>query len=152
MDGPFQSTKQWYPVAAIEFLDPGRPHPILVLGIDLVLWRDGAGVWQCFADACPHRLAPLSEGRVEADGTLLCAYHAWRFNGEGQCVRIPQSKDAATEAAHCSNPKSNAAERCDPSCFVATAPLECGYPPGVCSAIRDQWLFAQETEPAFLWV
>ncbi len=102
----FQWTKQWYPIAVAEFLDPSRPHAVQLLGNDLVLWRDGTGQWRCFADACPHRLAPLSEGRVEADGTLLCAYHAWRFNAAGQCVRIPQSLDAATEATHCANPKS----------------------------------------------
>jgi len=33
---------------------------------------------------------PLSEGRVEDDGTLLCSYHAWRFDGKGECVSVPQ--------------------------------------------------------------
>ncbi|MEM9165124.1 MAG: Rieske 2Fe-2S domain-containing protein [Cyanobacteria bacterium P01_F01_bin.4] len=101
----FQWAKQWYPVAVIEFLDSSRPHAIQLLGKDLVLWRDGSQTWRCFEDACPHRLAPLSEGRVEADGTLLCAYHAWRFDGRGQCDRIPQAKDAETEAKHRRNPK-----------------------------------------------
>ena len=102
----FQWTKQWYPIAVVDFLDPSRPHAMQLLGKDIVLWRDGSGKWRCFADFCSHRLAPLSEGRVEADGTLMCAYHAWRFDGEGNCVSIPQSKDKETEAKHCSNPKS----------------------------------------------
>ena len=102
----FQWTKQWYPVAVIEFLNPSRPHGIQLLGKELVLWRDGSGKWRCFEDFCPHRLAPLSEGRVESDGTLLCAYHAWRFDSEGNCVSIPQSIDRQTEVKHCSNPKS----------------------------------------------
>jgi phenylpropionate dioxygenase-like ring-hydroxylating dioxygenase large terminal subunit len=101
----FQWTKQWYPLAVVELLDPGRPHAVQLLGQDLVLWRDGAEQWHCFADACPHRLAPLSEGRVEADGTLLCAYHAWKFDGDGRCVSIPQSKDVATEEKHRANVK-----------------------------------------------
>ena len=67
----FQWTKQWYPVAVVDFLDPSRPHAMQLLGKDIVLWRDGAGKWRCFEDFCPHRLAPLSEGRVESDGTLL---------------------------------------------------------------------------------
>lgn len=102
----FQWTKQWYPVAVVDFLDPSRPHAMQLLGKDIVLWRDGSGKWRCFEDFCPHRLAPLSEGRVESDGTLLCAYHAWRFDSEGNCVSIPQSKDEQIEARHCSNPKS----------------------------------------------
>ena len=112
----FQWTKQWYPVAVVEFLDPSRPHAMQLLGKDIVLWRDGSGKWRCFEDFCPHRLAPLSEGRVEADGTLLCAYHAWRFDSEGNCVSIPQSLDKQTEAKHCSNPK---------SCAVAFPTQEC---------------------------
>jgi phenylpropionate dioxygenase-like ring-hydroxylating dioxygenase large terminal subunit len=102
----FQWTKQWYPVAAVNFLDPSHPHALQLLGKNLVLWRDGSSQWRCFEDFCPHRLAPLSEGRVESDGTLLCAYHAWRFDGEGKCVSIPQSQDKQTEAKHRSNPKS----------------------------------------------
>ena len=102
----FQWTQQWYPVAVVEFLDPSRPHALDLLGTAVVLWRDGSDRWRCFEDACPHRLAPLSEGRVEADGNLLCAYHAWRFDGTGQSVRIPQSKDAEIEARNCANPKS----------------------------------------------
>ncbi|MBF2007808.1 MAG: Rieske 2Fe-2S domain-containing protein [Chlorogloeopsis fritschii C42_A2020_084] len=102
----FQWAKQWYPVAVVDFLDPSRPHALQLLGKDIVLWRDGSGKWRCFEDFCPHRLAPLSEGRVESDGTLMCAYHAWRFNSEGSCVSIPQSKDKQTEAKHLSNQKS----------------------------------------------
>ena len=102
----FQWTKQWYPVAVVEFLSPSRPHGIQLLGKELVLWRDGSGKWRCFEDFCPHRLAPLSEGRVESDGTLLCAYHAWRFDAKGNCVNIPQSQDKQTEIKYCSNPKS----------------------------------------------
>ncbi|PZD74138.1 3-ketosteroid-9-alpha-monooxygenase, oxygenase component [Acaryochloris thomasi RCC1774] len=101
----FQWTKQWYPLAVTELLDPKKPHAVQLLGKDLVLWRDGDKQWHCFEDACPHRLVPLSEGRVEDDGTLLCAYHAWRFDGAGNCVSIPQSKDAATEEKHKANPK-----------------------------------------------
>ncbi|WP_198648453.1 Rieske 2Fe-2S domain-containing protein [Cyanothece sp. BG0011] len=101
----FQWTKQWYPVAVIDHLDGSYPHQIQLLGKDLVLWQDGNNKWRCFDDVCPHRLVPLSEGRIESDGTLLCAYHAWRFDGEGNCVKIPQSKDAATEAKNCANSK-----------------------------------------------
>ncbi len=92
-------------MAVIDHLDSSRPHSIQLLGKSLVIWCDAHQFWHCFDDACPHRLAPLSEGRVEADGTLLCAYHAWRFNGEGDCVSIPQSKDPKTETQNCQNPK-----------------------------------------------
>ncbi len=101
----FQWTQQWYPVAVVETLDPSRPHALQVLGKALVIWQDAQQQWNCFEDACPHRLAPLSEGRVEADGTLLCAYHAWQFDSNGKCLGIPQSKDKTTEETHCNRPQ-----------------------------------------------
>ena len=50
-------------------------------------------------DECPHRLAPLSEGRVAEDGTLQCSYHGWRFNGCGACASVPQDPQRAGAAA-----------------------------------------------------
>lgn len=51
----FVWTRQWYPVAVLDCLDPARPHPFTLLGRRLVLWRDGSGAWRAFEDACPHR-------------------------------------------------------------------------------------------------
>lgn len=90
---------QWYALAVVDDLDAARPHRAKLLGEELVLWKDGRGAWRCFQDACPHRLAPLSEGRVEADGTLLCSYHAWRFDGSGSCTAVPQAEPQAEQAA-----------------------------------------------------
>ncbi len=45
-----------------------------LLGLSLALWADSKGQWHCVEDVCPHRLAPLSEGRVEGDA-LMCSYH-----------------------------------------------------------------------------
>lgn len=51
----FTWTRTWYPVIPIDHLDPCRPYPVTLLGKDLVVWKDGAGEWRCFQDACPHR-------------------------------------------------------------------------------------------------
>ena len=59
-----------------------------LLGLSLVLWKDGDN-WRAFEDSCPHRRGALSEGRVEADGSLLCSYHGWRFDGDGACSSLP---------------------------------------------------------------
>jgi hypothetical protein len=49
-------------------LDPTRPTPVELLGMQLVVWQDGSGTWRCFQDACPHRLAPLS-----GEASFLCS-------------------------------------------------------------------------------
>ncbi|CAN0522667.1 unnamed protein product, partial [Ectocarpus sp. 12 AP-2014] len=62
---------QWYPVLSLKDTDPGRAHPVQLLGKDLVVWRNKEERWSCFDDRCPHRAAPLTEGRIEDDGSLL---------------------------------------------------------------------------------
>lgn len=63
-----------------------------------VIWRDDEGKYHCFRDACPHRLVPLSDGRV-ANGRLECGYHGWQFEGCGKCVAMPQGGDPAAPRA-----------------------------------------------------
>ena len=84
----------WHPVAAVEQLDGPGPHPVRLLGEDWVLFR-GADGWSVVGENCPHRLAPLTEGRI-VDGRLECAYHGWCFDGTGSCVSIPALAVAAT--------------------------------------------------------
>ncbi|KAJ9520049.1 hypothetical protein QJQ45_029981 [Haematococcus lacustris] len=113
---PYVWTKHWYPVASVVELDETRPTPMIVLGKELVVWRDGTNTWRAFQDMCPHRLAPLSEGRVEKDGSLLCAYHAWRFDGSGACKAIPQARDKEQEALATRAPR--ACAKAYPTCEV----------------------------------
>lgn len=80
----------WYPVNVEATMDATITHKTTLLGLDLVVWNDGDG-WRCFADSCPHRLGPLSEGRVEDDGSLLCSYHGWRYDGSGAISSLPYS-------------------------------------------------------------
>eukprot|EP00877_Chromochloris_zofingiensis_P009253 jgi/Chrzof1/4581/Cz14g19030.t1_PAO3[v5.2] len=102
-DDTYNWYTQWYPVAAVECLQPDRPNGIQLLGMKLVLWQDQTGTWRCFEDACPHRLAPLSEGRIHSDGTLMCSYHGWTFNADGNCTNIPQISDPKALATACSS-------------------------------------------------
>lgn len=92
-DAPFDWWRQWYPVALTRDLDPTSLTKATLLGRELVLWKEGGagGQWRCFLDRCPHRLAPLSEGRVDGKtGHLQCAYHGWEFDATGACTKIPQ--------------------------------------------------------------
>lgn len=103
--GGFDWSKSWYPAAAEEHLDPAKPHRVTLMGRELVLWRDGSGTWHAQDDACPHRLAALSEGFVDtANNQIVCSYHGWRFTAEGRCVDIPQMRgDATAHATACSS-------------------------------------------------
>ena len=87
----FDPLEAWYPIYYIEDLDSKKLSRFTLLDTDLVIWWDSlAETWQVFEDRCPHRLAPLSEGRVNESGLLECPYHGWAFSGDGNCEVIPQ--------------------------------------------------------------
>ena len=84
-------TSLWHPVASADAVN-GGPLAVRLQDQPLVLWRDAAGRIVAALDRCPHRGARLSLGRVH-DGHLECPYHGWRFDGAGQCRRVPALPD-----------------------------------------------------------
>lgn len=91
----FDFFRQWYPLSPIEDINPKCPTTVVILGLRLVIWKSKSSkAYQVFLDQCPHRLAPLSEGRVdEKTGNLMCSYHGWQFDSQGVCTYIPQAED-----------------------------------------------------------
>ncbi|KAH7290672.1 hypothetical protein KP509_30G058900 [Ceratopteris richardii] len=81
--------EEWYPLYLANELPRDAPLGLSIFHKQVVLYYDGAGDLRCYEDRCPHRLAKLSEGQL-MDGRLECLYHGWQFEGDGQCVRIPQ--------------------------------------------------------------
>lgn len=51
----------------VAYLQTDRPNPVMLLGVPMVVWRDGQGEWRVFKDQCPHRKAPLS-GEAKTGG------------------------------------------------------------------------------------
>nr|WP_307776779.1 Rieske (2Fe-2S) protein [Ottowia beijingensis] len=89
----------WHPVALAHAVG-AQPVAAVLLGEELVLWRDGEGAAHAWADQCPHRGARFSLGRV-TDGQLECPYHGWRFQAGGQCTHIPAVPGFTPGARHC---------------------------------------------------
>ena len=77
----------WHVVAYAPDLKEGKPMAVRLLEEDLVLWRVGNSI-HAWRDLCLHRGTQLSLGKVEND-CLICPYHGWTYNGEGQCIRFP---------------------------------------------------------------
>jgi phenylpropionate dioxygenase-like ring-hydroxylating dioxygenase large terminal subunit len=98
-------THAWY-VACESHELARKPIARSVLGVPLVLFRSN-GQARALLDRCPHRNAPLSLGRVHADGRLECRYHGWQFEGSGRCVLVPGLGN-----------ESEARERRAPACAV----------------------------------
>jgi phenylpropionate dioxygenase-like ring-hydroxylating dioxygenase large terminal subunit len=78
--------RYWHPVADAGDVDEA-PLCVQLLDEQVVLFRSGGSV-RAFRDLCPHRGAKISMGSV-VDGTLVCPYHGFRYDGSGSCVYIP---------------------------------------------------------------
>src|SRR3954469_8523709 len=80
----------WLPVLLSAELPEadGPPKKIVVMGEELLAFRDSRGVVGVIDQYCPHRGANLWLGRVEECG-LRCVYHGWKFDPEGRCVDMP---------------------------------------------------------------
>jgi len=63
----------------------------------LLLYRTEAGAAAVLDDACWHRLAPLSLGKLIGDN-VECPYHGLQFEPGGRCVHMP-SQDTLNPAA-----------------------------------------------------
>jgi phenylpropionate dioxygenase-like ring-hydroxylating dioxygenase large terminal subunit len=59
-----------------------------ILGERLVIFRTSDGALGALEDRCPHRLAPLSLGKVVGEN-LRCGYHGAEFARDGHCAKVP---------------------------------------------------------------
>ena len=101
-DLPPSQLGAWIPLGSVINLADVCPLQLTVCGLDLVVWNNKTSTkdsdeylqYSAFVDACPHRLAPLSQGRINPDtGCLECPYHGWQFDMDGALATIPQLDD-----------------------------------------------------------
>ena len=83
----------WYVAAWSDELPAhGMMHRRL-LGEDVLLTRDAQGTAHALRNRCPHRFAPLHQGKRLGD-LIECAYHGLRFDLDGTCVLNPHGNGA----------------------------------------------------------
>ena len=79
----------WIPAClSSELKADGEPMRLMLLGEQLIAFRDTDGRIGIMEHRCPHRCASLFFGRNE-EGGLRCVYHGWKFDVEGNCLDMP---------------------------------------------------------------
>src|SRR5437016_14078779 len=79
----------WVPAAmSSELRRDGAPMRLMLLGEQLIAFRDSSGRVGVMDHRCPHRCASLFLGRNEANG-IRCIYHGWKYDADGNCVDTP---------------------------------------------------------------
>jgi phenylpropionate dioxygenase-like ring-hydroxylating dioxygenase large terminal subunit len=84
-------SEYWYPLAFTDEIANKAVVSRRLLGKRIAIFRDASGVAHAVEDACAHRSARLSAGKV-CGSTLQCPYHGWQFGADGKCVKIPTLK------------------------------------------------------------
>jgi phenylpropionate dioxygenase-like ring-hydroxylating dioxygenase large terminal subunit len=85
---PYPIPTGWFAVGWSDELEAGAVRSLHYFGRDLVLFRTEQGGAHVLDAFCPHLGAHLGDGRVEGE-VLVCPFHAWKWNGAGECVGIP---------------------------------------------------------------
>lgn len=68
------------------------------LGEPVLMYRTEAGQPVAMSNKCPHRFAPMHQGKLKGD-VIECPYHGLQFNTEGRCVHNPQGDGKIPQAA-----------------------------------------------------
>ena len=137
-------SQSWIAVAHSDELGK-EPLQTWVLGEPWVIVRLNGEI-RAFTDRCPHRLAPLSAGKV-VDGELQCGYHGWRFGHDGRATSIPALGPTATLPTRaCLSPAAAVAEHLGLIWLAPRTPLaplpqlpgwnEVGYVSATCETVR----------------
>lgn len=82
----------WYIAFASKEVKRGKLYSKTILGRKILIYRDSQGVPAAIEDRCCHRNVPLSLGWQEGDA-IVCGYHGWQYDRNGQCIRIPSQPD-----------------------------------------------------------
>src|SRR5260370_8558536 len=79
----------WVPAGMSRELEAdGAPLRLLLLGEQLIAFRDSSGRVGVMDHKCPHRCASLFLGRNEESG-IRCIYHGWKYDVDGNCIDTP---------------------------------------------------------------
>jgi phenylpropionate dioxygenase-like ring-hydroxylating dioxygenase large terminal subunit len=65
--------------------------PRTICGRKIVVYRQENGTPTALADACWHRLVPLSRGRLRGDD-VVCGYHGIAYDPQGRCSFMPSQE------------------------------------------------------------
>lgn len=88
----------WFVIQFSDELGAGDVKPLRYFGKDMVLFRTEEGVARILDAYCPHMGAHLGHGGKVEGETIRCPFHAWSFDGAGQCTRVPYASKIPAKA------------------------------------------------------
>jgi phenylpropionate dioxygenase-like ring-hydroxylating dioxygenase large terminal subunit len=84
---------RWYAAAWPNEIPADKPFNRKILSEDITFYRKADGAAVAVSSRCPHRFAPMYNGKVVGDN-IRCPYHGLEFGPGGNCVRNPDGSPA----------------------------------------------------------
>jgi phenylpropionate dioxygenase-like ring-hydroxylating dioxygenase large terminal subunit len=79
---------QWYVVGRSGNFLSDKPYPVQIWNSKYVVWKNNTGAYSALDDACTHKGASLSSGKI-CKGNVVCPYHGYEFNENGTLIKVP---------------------------------------------------------------
>jgi 3-ketosteroid 9alpha-monooxygenase subunit A len=96
---PFPSYPNgWFQVCYGDELAAGQVLPLTYFGRELVAFRGEDGKAAVLDAYCPHLGAHLGYGGKVEGSSIVCPFHAWKFDGCGGCTEVPYAKKIPPKA------------------------------------------------------
>lgn len=76
-----------------ELPEPGSYKVCDLAGSPTIVVRGDDGEVRAFANACRHRGAPVASGPCGTARMLVCQFHSWSYDLQGELIRVPEERD-----------------------------------------------------------
>ncbi len=81
-----QPEKRWVALGPRARITANKVHPYTVSGEELIAYRTSRGALRVFEAHCPHQGAHLGHGGALHDNCVVCPFHRFLFNADGEYV------------------------------------------------------------------
>jgi len=88
LNGQEKYDLQWYVVGRSSSFVKNKPYQVRVWNSSYVVWKNEEDVFFALDDACPHKGAALSAGKI-CNGNVVCPYHGYEFTENGTLNSVP---------------------------------------------------------------
>lgn len=95
-DFPPPYPNSWYFVDYSTNIKKNQVKPYSICGRELVVFRNNSNKIGILHAFCPHMGTHLGYDGVVKNDNIVCPYHSWEFNPEGECENIPYSSSKPT--------------------------------------------------------
>ena len=86
---PPENLSGWVPLFTSKEIGINKVKGTHFCGIDLMVFRSASGKVHVLDAYCPHMGTYLPFGGRVVGESVRCPFHAWTFNGKGECNHVP---------------------------------------------------------------